>query len=277
MSADRAQTVTPTRLGALVQVGFFLSGMTGLVYQVVWLRVLATAFGSTTLATSVVLTAFMGGLALGSLLGGRRADAVARPFRLYAWLELGIGVYCFASLWLLFGVREVYLGAARRIAFESPVLAALQFALTVAVLIIPTALMGATLPILCRFYVAHMDHLGTRTGRLYGINTVGAAAGACLTGFFLIEQLGVWGSVFLAAGINGLVGISCILLGKTGVVDEQNPNPPKSPFRKGGLKDVPPKKEGLQRGTEKKGRFRILPTFLKRNWRLIWSTLPMDS
>jgi spermidine synthase len=74
--------------------------------------------------------------------------------------------------------------------------------------------MGVTLPVLCRFYVAHLDHLGSRTGRLYGVNTVGAAAGAVLCGFFLIHKLGIWGTLYVAAAVNGIVGISCMALSR---------------------------------------------------------------
>src|ERR1041385_9508221 len=72
---------------------FFGSGMSGLVYQVVWVRELVLVFGATTFAVSTVLTAFMGGLALGSLYFGRRSESISRPLRLYGWLEIGIGLY----------------------------------------------------------------------------------------------------------------------------------------------------------------------------------------
>lgn len=205
-----------TRLGTVVQAGFFLSGMTGLVYQVIWLRVLATAFGSTTLATSVVLTAFMGGLALGSLVGGRRADAAPRPFRLYAWLELGVGAYCFASLWLLAGVRGLYLAAARVLPFESPALAALQFVLAVAVLVVPTALMGATLPVVSRGFVRRVDQVGAAVASLYGINTFGAVVGAGLAGFLILPLVGLRAATWAAVLVNVAIGVVVLLAERTG-------------------------------------------------------------
>jgi spermidine synthase len=81
-------------------------------------------------------------------------------------------------------------------------------------LIVPTGLMGATLPVLCRFYVNHMGHLGARTGWLYGLNTVGEAVGAALGGFVLVRSLGVWTTLGVAAAVNLLVGASCLLLSK---------------------------------------------------------------
>ena len=211
MTDSQQRAPTRTRLGALVQAGFFLSGMTGLIYEVIWLRVLATAFGSTTLATSVVLTAFMGGLALGSLIGGRKADLTARPFRLYGALEVGIGVYCFASLWLLHAVRAAYLAAARHMPFESPALAVLQFGLTVAVLLIPTALMGATLPVVSRGFVRRVDQVGAAVANLYGINTFGAVLGTALAGFFLLPLVGLHLATWSAAGVNLAIGL--VILG----------------------------------------------------------------
>ena len=83
-------------------------------------------------------------------------------------------------------------------------------------LIVPTTLMGVTLPLLCRFYVEHLRHIGARTGLVYGINTIGGAAGAALCGFFLIARFGVWGSILVAAGINLLIGAVCISVSRTG-------------------------------------------------------------
>src|SRR6266481_4408628 len=87
---------------------FFASGLSGLVYQVVWVRELVLVFGATTFAVSTVLTAFMGGLALGSYYFGRRSETVARPLRLYGLLEIGIGIYGLAVPLIFATLPAVY-------------------------------------------------------------------------------------------------------------------------------------------------------------------------
>ena len=82
-----------TYIQATILILFFLSGVAGLVYEVVWQRILVLVFGNTTLATTTIIAAFMGGLALGSFLFGRIADRFKRPLRLYVYLEVGIGIF----------------------------------------------------------------------------------------------------------------------------------------------------------------------------------------
>jgi len=274
---------------------FFLSGLAGLIYQVLWVRMIDKVIGSAPFAVATVLAVFMGGLSLGSYLAGRRIDRILEKRKLlslYGKLEVTIGLYGLMLPIFMVMVKPAYTFAYNHLFHSFWIYSLFTFFGCALLLILPTALMGATLPILCRFYVSHLDHLGARTGRLYGINTIGAAVGACLAGFFLIRHYGVWGSIFFAAGINFLVGISCIFVGPRGVASGQNP--PKSPFKKGGLQGFPLKKgeirnstiekEGFrnstiekggfwnstlkkkgdfQGSTEKKGWFRILPPFLK--------------
>ena len=194
---------------------FFLSGGAGLIYEVLWVRMIDKVIGSAAFAVATVLSVFMGGLALGSYLAGRYIDRLTSrvaPLSLYGKLEVVIGVYALLLPFLITAATRLYSLAYD---FLLPYFWCYQFFAFLGcliLLIIPASLMGATLPILCRFYVSHLNHVGTRTGRLYGLNTVGAALGAILCGFLLINRLGVWGTVFVAAGINFLVGASCILL-----------------------------------------------------------------
>jgi spermidine synthase len=215
---------------------FFLSGLAGLIYEVLWVRMIDKVIGSAPFAVATVLAVFMGGLSLGSYLAGRRIDRIPEKkilLSLYGKLEVAIGLYGLVLPVFMVMVKPAYSFAYNHLFQSFWIYSLFTFFGCTLLLILPTALMGATLPILCRFYVAHLDHLGARTGRLYGINTIGAAVGACLAGFFLIQHYGVWGSIFFAAGINFIVGISCIFVGRKGIASGQNP--PKSPFKKGGL------------------------------------------
>ncbi len=177
--------------------------------------------GSAPFAVATVLAVFMGGLSLGSYVAGRRIDRIPEKRKLlslYGKLEVAIGLYGIVLPIFMVMVKPAYSFAYNHLFQSFWIYSLFTFFGCIFLLILPTAFMGATLPILCRFYVGHLDHLGARTGRLYGINTIGAAVGACLAGFFLIRQFGVWGSIFFAAGINFLVGVSCIIIGQKGVV-----------------------------------------------------------
>jgi len=187
---------------AVVLACFFLSGATGLIYEVVWCRRLTLVFGVTVLAYSTVLAAFLGGLALGSLILGRLADRRTDHLRVYAVLEGGVGLICFLTPWLFRLVERAYVAIYPGI--ENGVWAQhmVRFALAAAVMLVPTALMGGTLPVLSRARVHRLGEVGTGVGALYGINTLGAVLGAGAAGFFLLPTVGLRGSIYLAAVVN---------------------------------------------------------------------------
>jgi len=208
-------------LKALIYLLFFASGISGLVYEVIWIRKLTLIFGCTTYATSAVLTAFMGGLALGSFLLGRVADRQKDPLRLYGCIELAIGISTVVVMLLLLPVMDsVYVAAFRMVpgvegqalSGAGPGIIAVRFILAIAILIVPTTLMGGTLPIISRFFVRRRSRLGMEIGNLYAINTVGAMFGCFMAGFVLIRSLGESITVALAVAINITVGLACILL-----------------------------------------------------------------
>ncbi|MCC6749441.1 MAG: fused MFS/spermidine synthase [Deltaproteobacteria bacterium] len=189
---------------------FFLSGASGLIFQVIWTRLFSLVFGGTTLAISTVLTAFMGGLALGSFLAGRLADRVRDPLRAYAVAEAGIGI-CALLLPLVVG-RFDGLNRFLYAHFQDhyALLAAGRFAASALVIVVPTTLMGATLPLLSRYFVqTDTEHarVGMRVGTLYALNTAGAVVGTFLGGFVLLPHLGLSLTNRLAAGTNLALGL----------------------------------------------------------------------
>lgn len=191
---------------------FFFSGAASLVYEVAWLRILGTYFGSTTYSVTAVLTAFMGGLALGSFLAGRKADRLTRPLRVYALLEIGVGLAAVAAVGLMFAGRPV-MKLIYGSLHESPgIFFAVKFIVAVVALGLPTTLMGATLPVFSRFYVREMGTLSGEVGRLYGMNTLGAFAGAGLAGFVLLGSLGLKVTIALAVVANASVGLAALAL-----------------------------------------------------------------
>jgi spermidine synthase len=187
---------------------FFLSGASGLVLEMLWTRMLTLVFGSTTLAVSTVLTAFMGGLGLGSYLAGRVADRLRSPARAYALTEIAIGLYALfvpVALSLYPGLNRWLWSA---FGDHYTALSILRFAASAGVLLVPTTLMGATLPILARHFIQHpaeLRRVGLRIGTLYSVNLFGAVAGAFLAGFVFLPELGIrWTNVIAASFDLGL-------------------------------------------------------------------------
>ena len=190
---------------------FFVSGAAGLVYQVVWTRMLTQIFGNTTYAIATVLSAFMAGLAIGSYLFGKIADRGKNDFLLYGVLEAGVGLYGFAVPWLFALAQKAY-GPIFGLNESYPFLFNLVlFCLSFVLLVFPTLLMGATLPVLSRFYVRSFSQFGRRVGDLYATNTLGAVIGCAAAGFFLIPTFGMRTTVYVAATLN-LVIAALILI-----------------------------------------------------------------
>ncbi len=199
-------------LALLVACCFFVSGAAGLLYEVVWMRLLGLLFGHTVYAVTTVLAAYMGGLALGSVVFGRWADRARRPLRTYALLEAGIGLYCLLTPFLFRAADAAYLSLHRALA-PSPVLATgIQLAFSVLLLVAPTTLMGATLPLLSRALVDRGGITGSRVGALYAVNTWGAVAGTAATGFLLLPTIGLKATVALGVGLNLLVAAVALAL-----------------------------------------------------------------
>lgn len=184
------------------------SGFCGLVYQMAWLRLLRLVFGASTAASAAVLAIFMGGLGVGSLLLGPRADRARNPLLLYAHLEIGIALSAALTPLLVAAVRRLYfaLGGSETLGLAGGTAVRLGFA--VLVLGVPAFLMGGTLPATVRAITRTQD-LGRRgLGLLYAVNTLGAVGGAVVTTFVAIEFLGIQRTIWVAALLNLLVAIT---------------------------------------------------------------------
>ncbi len=186
------------RHGRLVLL-FFASGIAALIYQVCWQRLLFQAFGVDIESVTIIVSTFMLGLGVGALAGGQLADRYPqRTLALFALIELAIGVFGIASPWL---IRTIGAAAVRG---SLATIAAVNFLL----LLFPTLLMGATLPILVTHVVRHYRNIGVSIGLLYFANTLGAACGAALTGMLVLSYFGLTATVTLAAALNVIVSAS---------------------------------------------------------------------
>ena len=191
---------------------FFLSGVSGLIYQIAWVRQSVFTFGVSIYAYSTVIGAYMIGLALGSYVMGRRIDAHARPLGTYAALEVGIAALAALSPFLLGALHAIYPGLSNALPAGGFWLTLGRLVLSLAVLTPTTFLIGATLPVMSRIYATHGGRVGSDVGRLYLVNTAGAALGCVLTGLVFLRYLGARETIFLGAAINLFVGAGALAL-----------------------------------------------------------------
>ena len=195
-------------LAATAGICLFFSGAAGLIYEIVWMRMLGLVFGHTVYAITMVLAAFMAGLALGASFFGRLIDRRGRPLRVYGTLEAGIGLYALLVPLLFAGAQAVYLRV--DLSLSSFTFGFARFALVSLILLIPTTLMGASLPVMTKFFVDRMEGLGRKVGDLYALNTLGAVIGSGAAGFLLLPAIGVRATTGLAAVINLLIGAAAL-------------------------------------------------------------------
>ena len=139
---------------------FFLSGATALVYEVLWSKYLALMFGSTIQAQTVVLAVFMGGLAIGNRLFGKRSVSIKQPLAAYGYIELAIGLYAFFFHSIYTAADALFISIGSKIFENSGALLALKGALAVGLLLVPTILMGGTLPLLAAWLDRRVEDAG---------------------------------------------------------------------------------------------------------------------
>lgn len=183
---------------------FFISGFSSLIYQVVWTRELVFVFGSTTFASSTVLAVFMGGLALGSFIAGRYCDKMRmeRALLWYGILEGVIGAWALLAPFFFESAIPIYRTIWQSMHLSVMPFSILRFSVAAAILLPPTACMGATLPLLSRFVVSSLALVGQRVGTLYAVNTFGAVVGTIGAGFYLLPVFGLSATTFISAGLN---------------------------------------------------------------------------
>jgi spermidine synthase len=197
---------------------FFLSGVSALIYELAWQRMLTLVFGVSTLSVSAVLAAFMGGLALGGFAFGKIADRVQRPLRLYACLEVAIGIGGLLVPASFTAITAVYPGLFAHLCAGAWSGALLRLVLSLLVLALPATFLGATLPVMGRLTMRSTKQPAAAFSLFYAINTLGGVAGAALTGFILLRCLGLRQTLWIAAGLNFLVAALTLALFRRTIV-----------------------------------------------------------
>lgn len=190
-------------LRKIILIAFIFSGIASLIYEVTWIRPLQFLFGSTTYILAIIFGAFMAGLSLGAYIISKRVDRIKDLPKTYALLEIGIGIYGVLLL-SVFNVLPGIYDAIYALHGDFYIFKTIQFLIIFLVLLIPTTLMGATFPIVARFYTK--EEIGKHIGEVYSANTLGAIIGSFGAGFILIPLIGIKGSIIFAGSINILIG-----------------------------------------------------------------------
>lgn len=204
---------TPARITTLLFI-FFASGAAGLVYEVVWMRLLSLTLSVTVYAVSTVLCAFMAGLAIGAAIAGRMAERMRRPLYAYGLIEIVLGVVALAAPTILIHLQTLYAWVFDVTGHGGPIFVLLRFFLAFGVLVIPSTLMGTTLPLLSKALIDRESAVGRGAGTLYAVNTLGAVTGCSAAGFLLIPNLGLSSTNLLAAATSIAAGVAAIAMSR---------------------------------------------------------------
>jgi len=226
-SAESDTEVARRSLDDRLRLMFLASGCAALIYEVVWFHLLRLVIGASALSVGIVLASFMGGMFLGSLLFARFVSQERRPLRVYALLEIGIGVFGLLMPLILPAARFVYVG----LVGYGPLGIVLRGLVAVVLLLPPTTLMGATLPAIARRYT-HGRRGMSGLASLYSANTVGAVLGSLISAFWLLAYWDVWITTLVAVALNFAVGGYAWRLGATTPV-EPVPAPVTTPVSAG--------------------------------------------
>jgi len=191
---------------------FFLSGFTGLVYEIAWSRILSTILGNTSLAISIVVSIFLGGLAIGSFWSGRSQRLQRNPLYVYAALELFVAVYSAATPWMSGWIEWLYSYGYATVGENFWVSVLLKAFITSAFFMLPAVAMGATLPVLVRLF--NKEERRKNASLLYGVNTGGAVLGTLLSGYVLLPGLGITRTILTTAAINVLIALGALFMAR---------------------------------------------------------------
>jgi spermidine synthase len=199
----------------LVALVFLFSGVFALVYEVTWARMLSREFGSDAVAIAIVVSVFMLGLGLGARLAGVWGDRLHNPLRVYGILEIVLGAYVLASPWLIGGFMPLLALLGERGIEHAWLLNFARITLGMVVLLPPTLIMGASLPLLARFAVDVAKHIPSAVISLYSINIVGAVVGVLAAGFWLLPAMGMTRVLTLVGLANVMLGLVVLVLSRS--------------------------------------------------------------
>lgn len=216
------KTRTPANINRTLVISlFFISGFAAIVYQVLFSKILAHIFGSMASATYTVLATYMGGMAIGAWLGGLVIRSRKQPLVIYSICELVIAIYCFMSPTIFTHIQKVYIYFGAGMVPGNYTLDIARFCLGTITLLVPTVLMGMTLPVLIKHFQCQSQSTGISLARLYTSNTVGAAFGGLLAGYLIIPVLGITNTLHISVWLNLLAAGAAYFIATRSPVDVQ--------------------------------------------------------
>lgn len=185
----------------------FLTAFSSLVYELVWTRVLSHLFGVSALAEATVLAIFMGGLALGSLFGGRMIAGAGDRIRFLAVLELAIGLSCLLALGGFELAHANYLNLLDLVGDRTFAFSIGLFLVAGLLLILPTFLIGVTFPAIVQLVHDQRRRVGESVGSCYMVDTIGGSLGLIVAAFFLVPRVGFLTVSLIASAVNLGMGV----------------------------------------------------------------------
>ena len=202
---------------------FFLSGLTSLIYEVIWVRLLTLTFGAAAFAIATVLLSYMGGLCAGSFWFGNKSDGRYNNLKLYGILELLIGLYALVLPFILDAIGDFYIYIYQSFEPSFYSMSIIRLFCSSLVLGIPTFMMGGTLPLLTASLTSKHEKSSRQVANLYALNTLGAASGCLLSGYLLIPNLGLSGTTILASVCNILICFAALFYNNKRLVEDSEP------------------------------------------------------
>lgn len=209
-------------LRATVYLFFILSGMTGLIFQVSWFKYLVLFLGNTTYSQTILLSTFLGGLAIGNYIIGKITDKLKNQLIYYGIIELIIGIYCIFFPFIISLAEKFFYSIVNEnfLLGNFSIYLIIKFIISIKILIIPTILMGGTLPLLTKYFTERIENIRKENASLYFLNSFGAVVGVFFAGFVLIKNFGLDTTVQIGAIINILIGGISILISSLNIKDE---------------------------------------------------------
>jgi len=193
----------------------FITGLTSLAYELIWTRKLTLVFGANALAVSTVLSIFLAGLALGSFYGGKLIEKSNSRYKFLGYLEILIGVGCLLTIFLVDGLKQVYLPLFTLFGGNQFMVNLVQFILSAIILIVPTFLIGVAFPSIVKLYYQEENDIGGSVSWSYAADTIGGAVGLLITGLVLVWKIGFLNTSIIASIINIVLGIFIFTLFKS--------------------------------------------------------------
>jgi spermidine synthase len=198
----------------LLLIIFGLSGMTALIYEIIWIRPLSLVFGTTVYAVSIIVASFIFGLAIGSWVAGRFTDRLQNPLKYFAFIQILVGFFGILLLPIFDFMPAAYLDLYHLTYPNQPLFMFTQILMSMVMITIPATLMGTTLPLMMKTYSSEITTVGKDIGKLDASNSIGAFFGTLAAGFLIIPVFGIHDGILITASINIMLGVAILITKK---------------------------------------------------------------